>query len=83
MFHEISHVFSQGCQSYALQNDVSRIRVGNHQVPIMTKGQCDPIAFSCQLARQYCEDSGSLWPVTELGLLGLCYSSDLQVQYLT
>ena len=27
----------------------------------MTKGQCDPIAFSSLLAGQYCEDSGSLF----------------------
>ena len=27
----------------------------------MTKGPCDPIAFSSLLARQYCKDSGSLF----------------------
>ena len=56
---------------------ICMIRVGDHQVPtstpLTTKG---PIAF----AGKCC---GSLFPVTELGLSGLCYYSDFQVQYLT
>ena len=47
----------------------------------MTKRPCDPIAFS--LARKCIVKIVAvymtLWPVTERGLLDLCYSSDLQV----
>ena len=67
----------------------SMIRVGDqsHQVPtittLMTKGPCDPISvYSLGNIVKIVAVYLTLWPVKELGLLGMCYSSDLQVQYL-